>query len=173
MKCPVSSIPITTCPVTTCMWYADKFQTRCALLSNSTHEVDIADYKGLTIVEGYRETAKAKKAIQNIIILDKYYNWIKESKREKIKGKGYKEIYSYAKGIRKESILTKRNKRLFNLSTRQFIHLSMVTNYQEFLSTLSVSAPELHILIGVRKNKLEALNYLMRVNQENLAKTKP
>lgn len=170
MQCPVSNIPINKCPVTTCMWYAEKCDNNCALLSNSTHEVDIADFKGLTIVEGYRETAKARKAIQNILILDKYYNWIKESKFKKIKSKGIKEIRSYAKGIREESLLAKSNKRLFDLRLSQFIQLTLLSNYEEFLKTVNVTAPDLHLLIGIRKNKLEMINYLVRVNQENSAK---
>lgn len=154
MKCPISEIPVIQCPVTSCMWHNNKCERNCALLANNTHEIEVAEAKGFSIVEGYRETAKAKKNIIRVIILDNYIEWYKETgNKHKARRKKYRAVKERGKEIQKLSILNKENRKVFKIGRKEFCGLCQIAEYEDFIKSCEIEkAPELHIVLGIRKN---------------------
>ena len=80
--CPVTMALIKApCAVTTCMW---NYEGRCGYKAEAT-ELDLGEFKGLSLSKSMLETRKSKSNITKVLILDRYVTWVIEKYPEKAK----------------------------------------------------------------------------------------
>lgn len=155
VTCPLSKIVMrgSECPVGSCLW---NNKNKCGYTEAAT-ETDLALQKGIPIDNAFLESRRAKSAIQRVLVLDKYIDWVRSNatfaKKEQVKDNLEKDVLLNSF---KDKTLAWSN--LFHMNMCLFVEVCRKRNYRLFVKkNPAISSYRLESLLGLREGNLKKI----------------
>lgn len=163
MNCPLTDIEIKKCRVTTCMWFARNAQGNCIAPTgeNIRSDSSIAYLKGVSLDFYTKEDNKGLRAIERIIILNAFLDWVKD---ENFEVKLEKNLIDYANTLKN---MYPFNVHIMNWNAKLILLSLMTTVWAKFFTAYPKMKSEPHFrILGISRTQAREIVHNLLLSQE-------
>lgn len=143
---------MTECPCTTCLWHDKKKAGNCGF-NERGDETDQAVKMGLSLEEMSQEVRRSKSAIQKIMILDKYVEFVRASAAKKERRREALESDIFLQSLIGKSLAWNP---IFKVDMQLFVEMCRKQNYKAFIkANKGMVKMKLASILGVRESLVQ------------------